>query len=173
MAAQTIEWTHVMQDWIVDLKERSMQPVLANPSKQVMRLLNNSNITPLLGASNSHATPACSSLLNHISPVNGPWLSLHGQPCWSVWHLSDVLLAGQGREMSVHVRMQAGLAPLPIVQLSLFELLLNLRHGGTRTRTRERQRDTFTMSMQPFASAACLFPGHTDLHPHVFLTISH
>ena len=38
-----------MQDWIVDLKERSMQPVLANPSKQVMRLLNNANITPLLG----------------------------------------------------------------------------------------------------------------------------
>lgn len=38
-----------MQDWIVDLRERSMQPVLANPSKQVMRLLNNSNITPLLG----------------------------------------------------------------------------------------------------------------------------
>ena len=39
-----------MQDWIVDLKERSMQPVLANPGKQVMRLLNNANLTPLLGA---------------------------------------------------------------------------------------------------------------------------
>ena len=39
-----------MQDWIVDLKERSMQPVLTNPCKQVMRLLNNANLTPLLGA---------------------------------------------------------------------------------------------------------------------------
>ncbi|KAK9819516.1 hypothetical protein WJX74_003191 [Apatococcus lobatus] len=40
---------HWLKDWIVDLKERSMQPVLANPSKQVMRLLNNANLTPLLG----------------------------------------------------------------------------------------------------------------------------
>ena len=35
----------------MDLKERSMQPVLANPGKQVMRLLTKSNLTLLLGAS--------------------------------------------------------------------------------------------------------------------------
>lgn len=40
-------------DWIVDLKEHSMQPVLTNPGKQVMRLLTKPNLTLLLGASSS------------------------------------------------------------------------------------------------------------------------
>ena len=38
-----------MQDWIKQHKDRGVQPVLSNPSRQVMRLLEKANVPQLIG----------------------------------------------------------------------------------------------------------------------------